>query len=609
MVVINDDSPDDFLTADLRDLAERRLITLIEHQINLGFVQTINQGNALELQRDVVWLNADTEVYDGWVDRLRAAAYSAPRIATVTPLTNNGTICSYPRMNTDNPGVLESDWPTVDRMALRVNRGLRIPSPTAVGFATYVRRDALVALGGLDQDAFGHGYGEENDFSQRAIAAGWTNLIATDVVVRHFGATSFQGSRARRIEQAMLTLDHRYPEYRTDVQTFLTKDPLAGARRALDWARLRCLATGQNVLLVTHSLGGGTEQHVQEEIARLTARGWSVFLLTGGAAGKRSAQLSHASAGALPTLEALDLDDDEIWQMIRTLGITHAHVHHLIDFDPDMPDLIAAQFADAGIAFEFVVHDYFAVCPRINLVDNQGFYCGEPDTAGCRKCLKRRGSVVGRPDIDDWRSRYQRLLLQAQVIRVPDRDVAARLGRYFPDLDQIQVRPHEGPIVPALRADMQRSPGPLRVAVLGAIGASKGFDVLLHLQDYISTAKVPMVLTVIRYTHNDQAARAAGIVVTGAYVNDEVDDLVQAVDPDLIWVPSTWPETYSYTLSIALRSGRPVAAFDIGAMGSRLRSAGQGTLLSLSLAQAPTALYAALTDAAVERAKSGDAAA
>jgi O-antigen biosynthesis protein len=32
-----------------------------------------------------------------------------------------------------------------------------------------------------------------------------------------------------------------------------------------------------------------------------------------------------------------------------------------------------------------------------------------------------------------------------------------------------------------------------------------------------------------------------------------------------------WPETYSYTLSIALQANLPVVAFDIGAIGRRIR--------------------------------------
>ena len=42
--------------------------------------------------RDVVLLNSDTVVAAGWLDGLAAAAASAPRVGTVTPFTNNGTL-------------------------------------------------------------------------------------------------------------------------------------------------------------------------------------------------------------------------------------------------------------------------------------------------------------------------------------------------------------------------------------------------------------------------------------------------------------------------------------------------------------------------------------
>ena len=43
-------------------------------------------------------LNSDTVVTTGWLERLLACAASDARIATVTPFSNNATICSYPTL-------------------------------------------------------------------------------------------------------------------------------------------------------------------------------------------------------------------------------------------------------------------------------------------------------------------------------------------------------------------------------------------------------------------------------------------------------------------------------------------------------------------------------
>ena len=592
IIVVDDASPDAALAADLRGLAERGLITLVRNARNQGFAASINRGAALHPDRDVVWLNADTEVYDGWIDRLRATAYRRSNVATVTPLTNNGTICSYPRFNADNPGELELPWREVDRLAAAVNRGRRVVSPTAVGFATYVRRDALSDVGPLDADTFGRGYGEENDFSQRAIARGWINLLAGDVFVRHFGATSFRGERAPRVASAMGAMDRLHPRYHREVRDFVERDPLGPARRALDLARLKARCGGRNALIVTHSLGGGTAQHVQEETARLEAAGWTVVHLAGGAGGRGTARLSVSGAGPMPSLAALDLDGGQLWQILGALHLRRVDVHHLIDFPPRTPEILQRRLTRAGLEWSVMVHDYFAVCPRINMVDRQGHYCGEPGARACQLCLVRRGSPAGRPDILAWRRRHGAFLSAAAEVRVPDADVAARLARYYPGL-RTTVVPHDDAVPRETERTVRRGGG-LRIAVIGAIGPIKGFDAILGLARHAAMRRLDVQLTVIGYTRNDVAAREAGITVTGAYTNDRVQELIDQADPDVIWIPSVWPETYCYTLSIALRSGRPVTAFDIGAQAARVRRAGTGTLLPLEDAYRPHRLLGKL---------------
>ncbi|WP_052165440.1 glycosyltransferase family 2 protein [Aquaspirillum serpens] len=103
LLLINDCSPEPLLTDWLRELtlAEVELI-LIENQENLGFVATVNKGMSLSSESDIVLLNSDTEVANDWLDRLMNVAYSDKKIGTVTPFSNNATICSYPKFCQDN---------------------------------------------------------------------------------------------------------------------------------------------------------------------------------------------------------------------------------------------------------------------------------------------------------------------------------------------------------------------------------------------------------------------------------------------------------------------------------------------------------------------------
>jgi GT2 family glycosyltransferase len=143
----------------------------------------------------VVLLNSDTEVANGWLDRLQHAACSAPDVGTVTPFSNNATICTYPYegWTGDVPGSL--GLAGLDTLFATVNRGRTANLPTAVGFCMYIRRACLTQTGYFDEERFGRGYGEENDFCMRAAAAGWRNILAADVFVYHKGSVSFGEER------------------------------------------------------------------------------------------------------------------------------------------------------------------------------------------------------------------------------------------------------------------------------------------------------------------------------------------------------------------------------------------------------------------------------
>jgi GT2 family glycosyltransferase len=239
LVVIDDASPEPELSNDLATLTARGLIHGLSNPRNLGFTATANRGLSLSPGRDVVLLNSDTEVYDGWLDRLRAHAQGAGNIGTVTPLSNAATILSYPAPLRDNPAPLELSYGELAGLA----GGLAMPPveiPTAIGFCMYIRRACLDDVGLFDVEAFPTGYGEENDFCLRATARGWRHLAATEIFVKHIGSKSFGVARRTALVAAGLAvLARRYPFYQRLIDRFIARDPLSAARRQLDIARIR----------------------------------------------------------------------------------------------------------------------------------------------------------------------------------------------------------------------------------------------------------------------------------------------------------------------------------------------------------------------------------
>jgi GT2 family glycosyltransferase len=237
LVVVDDATPRPEIAADLDALAREGRITLLRNAANEGFVRSANRGMALHPDRDVVLLNSDTEVANDWLDRLAAAAQGANDVGTVTPFSNNATICSYPFEGWAGglPGTL--GLAGLDRVIAEANAKQRAEIPTAVGFCMYVRRACLERVGAFDAERFGRGYGEENDFCLRAAAAGWRHVLAADVFVFHEGAVSFAAGRAERVANATAALLERHPGYSALIQEFIERDPLAARRASIDRAR------------------------------------------------------------------------------------------------------------------------------------------------------------------------------------------------------------------------------------------------------------------------------------------------------------------------------------------------------------------------------------
>ena len=232
VVVIDDASPDPAVARLLQEW-RRRVGSdwrFLSNARNLGFVATAHRGMR-ETTGDVVLLNADTEVTAGWLQGLARCLDSAGSIATATPWTNNGEIASLPLFCQDNP--VPPDCDAVAAVIAAAGPPDYPELPTAVGFCMAIARRAIDRVGPFDEPLFGRGYGEENDFSMRARAAGLRNVLCDDVYVAHLGGRSFGPLGLKPDEDSMRRLLSRHPDYLEQVQAFIAEDPLARRRRAI----------------------------------------------------------------------------------------------------------------------------------------------------------------------------------------------------------------------------------------------------------------------------------------------------------------------------------------------------------------------------------------
>ncbi|MEO8671239.1 MAG: glycosyltransferase [Tahibacter sp.] len=239
LIVIDDASTDPAVAPLLARYAGLAGVQVLTNASNRGFTATVNHGMALAGDDDVVLLNADAQVAACWLDGLRRAICADPQTASATAVSDNAGAFSVPELERENP--LPAMW-TFEQAACALwqGAGTAYPRlPTGNGFCMYLRRAAIDVVGMFDAEAFAEGYGEENDWSQRAEAAGWHHVVVGNVMVRHARSMSFGHDRRARLgAQGMQVLRTRWPNYEAAVGATL----FSFRRRVLDWRVRRIYA-------------------------------------------------------------------------------------------------------------------------------------------------------------------------------------------------------------------------------------------------------------------------------------------------------------------------------------------------------------------------------
>ena len=203
-------------------------VSVICHEKNKGFVATANHGMRLA-ETDLILLNSDTEVTAGWLQRLQNCLASDDSIATATPWSNNGEIVSIPGFCIANPAPSNPDG--VAHVVAACGKPVYPEMPTAVGFCMAISRRALSRVGPFDEETFGLGYGEENDFCQRAEEAGMRNVLCDDAYVVHHGNASFGPLDIKPDASSMQRLLNKHPDYERKVGEFIREDPFSERRQ------------------------------------------------------------------------------------------------------------------------------------------------------------------------------------------------------------------------------------------------------------------------------------------------------------------------------------------------------------------------------------------
>ncbi len=556
VIVINDKSPNQELTHWLRDFATFHDFQLIENETNLGFVATVNKGMSANTNSDVILLNSDTIVANNWIDRMVDCAYSNPKAGTITPVSNNATICSFPNFCKENP-LPQMSVSQLDDVFASANYGCSVKIPTGVGFCMLITRECLKETGFFNEEAFGKGYGEENDFCIRAAEKGWDNIFCLDTYIAHVGSVSFSSKKQALVDKAMVTLEELHPGYHQLTEAHIKTDP-AKIFRMRAYLDMLQQSTLPNILLISHNLGGGVETHIQELMQVYQNQANFLVLKC------KKNQTYVLSLGELDDLLNFEIPEqyEDLVNLLSAIGLSKIHIHHTMGLDPTLWKL--GQSLD--ILMDYTIHDFYLINGNPTLTNKKGYFCSEIETRDelCTEVYPL--PCDGGPEV--WRSGVRDFLNKCHRIILPSLSAAEIFQDYYPEYD-FTVAYHPD-------SELSNYPAPvgweldkktLNILTLGAISQVKGANLLEQTAKIAQENNLPIQFHLLGYAYRPLHH---SITNHGPYQPDTLDKKLTIIKPDLIWLPALWPETYSYTLSESLFAGTPVVVPDIGAFPERV---------------------------------------
>ncbi|MGG4126632.1 glycosyltransferase [Paenibacillus illinoisensis] len=585
IIIINDCSPDSGVNEFLDKISDERTLVL-QNDVNLGFVGTVNRGMALS-DSDVVLLNSDTIVTEKWLNKLVEVAYTEEDIATVTPLTNNGTICSVPNFLEDNN--LPEGY-TIDSFARLIERiSYRdFPViPTAVGFCMYIKRSVLNEVGLFDEENFGKGYGEENDFCCRVIEHGYKNVLDDHTFIYHKGSMSFQGEKLELSKRNLKVLNSLYPYYDKLIQDFIIKNPLKFIHENIK-VNLPLYQSADdvygNILYVIHNFFdepynqpiGGTEYHLKDLVTE--SNFINSFVLV---ASENELVLKQYNKGTFVGKYNFPLKtpltsmyfhhreySDIVEKILGTFEINLIHIQHLIKHTFDIPRIAKKK----NIKVLYTLHDFYLFCPPQIVSIKSDYY--EQDEQNRNTVNKEfHGSYeLSEAYVKRRKEEVNRLISYIDVFITPSNFTKDFYIDEYPALEgKIKVVEHgyatkqnDNKLI------TKKKDRTWNIGFLGGISPVKGSELVYRLIKKYPTNNINWHIIGGLGDQRLNLLNQTNLFKHGEYKRDELEGILKGLDLDLICCLSVVPETFSYTLSESWLCGIPVIVTPVGALKERV---------------------------------------
>lgn len=555
LLIINDNSPNNRINNYLQNIDES-FVEIIHNSKNLGFVGAVNKGLVQTNPSDVILLNSDTLVNNDWVDRIYNYYKKDNSIGSITPLSNNATICSFPSSIVGGELPPNITFKEID--SILTNHQFSFEIPTGVGSCMFISRKALDEIGFLDEKKFGKGYGEENDLSFRLSKKGFSNILITDVYIYHKGEASFGKTSTLKKTNAAGIINCLYPNYDRIIRKSIKELSNQKFWLTLIVSFLENITTKIKIH-ISNNRGGGTYNYIKKNAS--DTKFFHILLCP------ISVNSKYYNLKFLfnETTYVSDIIVCDLIKIINLKNVDNIVIHQVLDHDRQIFDILIEN----NINYDVFLHDFYLKCPQINMSQIDNRYCNDPEASQCNICLQQR--PVGKiSSIYKWREFTKNILCNANNIFCPSFSTREIYLRTFNDLD-IQVVYHDDSHLLKNEINFQKLSN-ITICIIGSISKEKGSERFLDFVSYSKLNNLPFSFICIGILdQNLTKLNYTNLLVTGEYDNKGLPSIINSYNPHVFWFPALCPETFSFTLSEVLETGIPIIASKIGSFPERLQ--------------------------------------
>ena len=281
------------------------------------------------------------------------------------------------------------------------------------------------------------------------------------------------------------------------------------------------------------------------------------------------------------------------------IHIDEIYINHLIFSHPlfEWPSRLEKLIQNRKL--HLIIHDYFAICPSVTLLDHQGRYCDVPDTETCRVCMSellhtdqsaqyskifvKQYATETSDGIGDWRDCWKKISALAETIVFPSNVAADIFSRAFPSvpLHKLLVVPHSMGHVNVSGEPLQKDSSPImEICLIGDISDHKGARILDQMLELTSEKKLPFRFHILGdFLYHERHFHNPHFELHGRFAPNELSDKLAMVKPDLFMFTSIWPETFSFVIHEMISTGIPIIATNIGAPADALKGRADARLI------------------------------